>query len=70
MRAGGLDAAFFIVYVGQGLISPIGYEEAAAIAEEKYQAILRMIRAYPTRLRWRPPLTRWRRSTTRAGWWR
>ncbi|XBQ16808.1 MAG: dipeptidase [Oceanicaulis sp.] len=47
MRAGGLDAGFFIVYVGQGLISPIGYEEAAAIAEEKYAAILRMIRAYP-----------------------
>lgn len=47
MRAGGLDAGFFIVYVGQGLISPMGYEEAAAIAEEKYQAILRMIRAYP-----------------------
>ncbi|MEQ8406086.1 MAG: dipeptidase [Oceanicaulis sp.] len=47
MRAGGLDAGFFIVYVGQGLISPMGYEEAAAIAERKYQAILRMIRAYP-----------------------
>ena len=47
MRAGGLDAGFFIVYVGQGAISPIGYDEAAAIAEDKYQAILRMIRAYP-----------------------
>jgi len=50
MRAGGLDAAFFIVYVGQGLISPIGYEEAAEIAEEKYQAILRMVRAYPDQI--------------------
>lgn len=47
MRAGGLDAGFFIVYVGQGAISPIGYDEAAAIAEDKYAAILRMIRAYP-----------------------
>jgi len=47
MRAGGLDAAFFIVYVGQGLISPIGYDEAAAIADDKYDAIMRMIRAYP-----------------------
>ena len=47
MRAGGLDAGFFIVYVGQGPISPMGYDEAAAIAERKYQAILRMIRAYP-----------------------
>jgi membrane dipeptidase len=50
MRAGGLDAGFFIVYVGQGAISPIGYEEAAAIAEDKYQAILRMIRAYPDQI--------------------
>lgn len=50
MRAGGLDAAFFIVYVGQGLISPIGYEEAAAIADDKYDAILRMIRAYPDQI--------------------
>ena len=33
MRAGGLDAGFFIVYVGQGTISPMGYAEAAAIAE-------------------------------------
>lgn len=46
MRDGGLDAAFFIVYVGQGLISPIGYDEAAAQAEDKYQAIMRMIRGY------------------------
>lgn len=46
MREGGLDAAFFIVYVGQGLISPIGYEDAAAIADDKYQAIMRMIRGY------------------------
>lgn len=50
MRAGGLDAGFFIVYVGQGLISPMGYEEAAAIADEKYDAILRMIRAYPDQI--------------------
>lgn len=50
MRAGGLDAAFFIVYVGQGLISPIGYDEAAAVAEDKYAAILRMIRAYPDQI--------------------
>lgn len=50
MRAGGLDAGFFIVYVGQGAISPIGYDEAAAIAEDKYQAILRMIRAYPDQI--------------------
>jgi membrane dipeptidase len=50
MRAGGLDAGFFIVYVGQGLISPMGYEEAADIADDKYDAILRMIRAYPDQI--------------------
>jgi membrane dipeptidase len=50
MRAGGLDAAFFIVYVGQGTISPIGYEEAARIADEKYEAIMRMVRAYPDQI--------------------
>lgn len=50
MRAGGLDAAFFIVYVGQGTISPMGYEEAAEIADDKYEAIMRMIRAYPERI--------------------
>lgn len=50
MRDGGLDAAFFIVYVGQGTISPIGYEDAAGQAEEKYQAIMRMIRGYPDQI--------------------
>jgi len=50
MRAGGLDAAFFIVYVGQGTISPMGYQEAEAIAEEKYAAIMRMITGYPERI--------------------
>jgi membrane dipeptidase len=50
MRAGGLDAGFFIVYVGQGLISPMGYDEAAEIADDKYDAILRMIRAYPDQI--------------------
>lgn len=50
MRAGGLDAAFFIVYVGQGTVSPVGYEEAAAIAEDKYDAIRRMIAGYPERI--------------------
>ncbi len=50
MRIGELDAAFFIVYVGQGTVSQIGYEEASAIAEEKYAAIDRMIRGYPERI--------------------
>lgn len=50
MRAGGLDAAFFIVYVGQGTISPMGYAEAAEIADDKYEAIMRMVRAYPDQI--------------------
>lgn len=50
MRLGGLDSAFFIVYVGQGLISPIGYEEAAEKAEDKYRRIMRMVNGYPERI--------------------
>ena len=46
MRAGGLDAAFFIVYVGQGSMTEQGYATARARAEESYQAIKRMTRAY------------------------
>ncbi|MEE2025743.1 dipeptidase [Alkalimonas mucilaginosa] len=46
MRAGGLDAAFFIVYVGQGSMTEQGYTTARARAEESYQAIKRMTRAY------------------------
>ena len=47
MRAGGLDAAFFIVYVGQGPLDAAGFAAARAAAEEKYQAISRMARSYP-----------------------
>ncbi|MCC5824569.1 dipeptidase [Alkalimonas sp.] len=46
MRAGGLDAAFFIVYVGQGSMTEQGYATARQRAEESYQAIKRMTRAY------------------------
>lgn len=47
MRAGGLDAVFLIVYVGQGALTAQAYQQAAATAENSYQAIMRMIRAYP-----------------------
>lgn len=47
MRAGGLDAVFLIVYVGQGALTAQAYQHAAATAENSYQAIMRMIRAYP-----------------------
>lgn len=47
MRAGGLDAAFLIVYTGQGTLDKAGFRSARETAEEKYQAIVRLTRAYP-----------------------
>lgn len=47
MRAGGLDAAFLIVYTGQGALDDAGFRSAREAAEEKYQAIVRLTRAYP-----------------------
>jgi membrane dipeptidase len=42
MKAGGLDAAFFIVYVGQGDLTPEGYDNAYKVAIEKFDAIHRL----------------------------
>ena len=42
MRAGGLDAAFFIVYVGQTERTPANYARAQADAMTKFEAIHRM----------------------------
>jgi microsomal dipeptidase-like Zn-dependent dipeptidase len=42
MEAGGLDAAFFIVYVGQGPLTEEGYQKAYAQAVEKFEAIHRL----------------------------
>lgn len=42
MRAGGLDAGFFIVYVGQGERNEAGYRSAKADALTKFAAIHRM----------------------------
>ena len=39
MEAGGLDAAFFIVYVGQGPLTEEGYAAAYKAAMEKFDAI-------------------------------
>jgi membrane dipeptidase len=39
MEAGGLDAAFFIVYVGQGPLTDAGYADAYAAATAKFDAI-------------------------------
>lgn len=42
MRSGGLDAAFFIVYVGQAARTPEGYAQAQRDALTKFTAIHRM----------------------------
>ena len=42
MEAGGLDAVFFIVYVGQGPLTSEGYAAANAAAIEKFEAIHRL----------------------------
>src|ERR671918_211052 len=39
MFAGGLDAVFFIVYVGQGDLTPAGYDAAYKQAVAKFEAI-------------------------------
>ncbi|MDX1581007.1 MAG: dipeptidase [Alphaproteobacteria bacterium] len=46
MREGGLDAVFFIVYVGQGPLGEDGYEQAYAAAIEKFDAIHRQSALY------------------------
>ena len=51
MRSGGLDAAFFVVYVGQGALTPEGYADAVAQADRKYSAIALMLERYPERIR-------------------
>ena len=42
MKKGGLDASFFIVYVGQGELTPEGYTDAYRQAVEKFEAIHRL----------------------------
>ena len=42
MVEGGLDASFFIVYVGQGSLTQEGYDKAYAQAVEKFDAIHRL----------------------------
>lgn len=47
MRAGGLDAAFFIVYTPQGPLTDAGYAGAREIAFTRLGAIHRFVTAYP-----------------------
>jgi microsomal dipeptidase-like Zn-dependent dipeptidase len=51
MERGGLDAAFFVVYVGQGRLDAAGYAEAVAQAERKYSAIGLMLDRHDDRIR-------------------
>jgi hypothetical protein len=47
MRAGGLDCAFYIVYVGQGSLDEEGFERAKQQALAKFDAIERQARRFP-----------------------
>lgn len=51
MDRGGLDGAFFVVFVEQGPLTAEGYAHAIAKAERKYSAIELMLQRYPQRIR-------------------
>jgi CubicO group peptidase (beta-lactamase class C family)/microsomal dipeptidase-like Zn-dependent dipeptidase len=51
MQRGGLDAAFFVIFVEQGPRTPAGYGAAFAAAERKVSAIEAMVAKYPQRIR-------------------
>ena len=51
MQRGGLDAAFFVIWVPQHKLDAAGYAKAVNQAEEKYEAIGRMLMMYPDRIR-------------------
>jgi membrane dipeptidase len=42
MQEGGLDAAFFSIYVGQGPLTPEGYQRAYEVDMEKFAAVHRL----------------------------
>lgn len=50
MERGGLDGAFFVIYVEQGPRTPEGHARAMQQAERKYSAIERMLERYPDRI--------------------
>lgn len=51
MQRGGLDAAFFVIWVPQGPLTKDGYAKAVHQAEKKYGGIGRMLMRYPDRIR-------------------
>lgn len=50
MEVGGLDAAFFIVYIPQSKIADVKYAEAQEIAETRFAAIERLTQKYSDRI--------------------
>ena len=42
MKEGGLDVSFFIAYVGQGELTPAGYDAAYRAAVDKFEAVHRL----------------------------
>lgn len=50
MEEGGLDAAFFVVYVAQTERTPENYAKARADAMTKFASIQRMVETYPARI--------------------
>lgn len=51
MERGGLNAAFFVIWVPQHKLDAAGYAKAVEQAEGKYEAIGRMLMMYPDRIR-------------------
>lgn len=51
MQRGGLDAAFLVIYVDQGPLTPQGYAAAMEQAERKYSAIEMLLAQNPDRAR-------------------
>jgi membrane dipeptidase len=51
MKRGGLNAAFFVIWVPQGPLTAAGYAKAVAEAEQKYEGIGRMLMEYSDRIR-------------------
>ena len=46
MQAGGLDVGWFIVYTGQGSLTAEGFAKAASNADQKFEAIHRLVSDY------------------------
>jgi membrane dipeptidase len=54
MVEGGMDVSFMIVYVGQGPLTPEGYDNAYRQAVAKFDAVHRLTeKSRPTRSAWR-----------------